>query len=84
MTARKTRIMYRLLVRQIAEHKGISRTRLSRLAELQYDTINGIWQNDRRDVSLSTLIKIARALHTNLSELYELVNDQEESPSPGH
>jgi DNA-binding Xre family transcriptional regulator len=69
--------MYRLIIRQIAEHKGISRTRLSRLAEIQYDTINAIWKNDRRDVSLSTLIKIARALHTDVCELFELVDDQD-------
>jgi DNA-binding Xre family transcriptional regulator len=69
--------MYRLLVRQIAESKGISRTRLMRLAEVQYETINGIWQNDKRDVSLTTLLKLSKALHVDVSELYEVVNDQE-------
>ena len=69
--------MYRLLVRQIAESKGINRTRLMRLAEVQYETINGIWHNDKRDVSLSTLIKLSRALHVDVSKLYELVDDQD-------
>jgi DNA-binding Xre family transcriptional regulator len=77
MTAKEIRSMYLLKVRQIAEHKGLSRTRLARLADIQYDTINGIWHNDKRDVSLSTLIKLSRALHVEVSELYELVNDQE-------
>jgi DNA-binding Xre family transcriptional regulator len=69
--------MYRLLVRQIAESQGINRTRLMRLAEVQYETINGIWHNDKRDVSLSTLIKLSRALHVDVSKLYELVDDQD-------
>ena len=69
--------MYRLLVRQIAESKGISRTRLMRLAEVQYETINGIWHNDKRDVSLTTLLKLSKALHVDVSELYKVTNDQE-------
>ena len=63
--------MYRLRVRQIAESKGIGRMRLARLADVQYETINGIWKNERRDVSLSTLVKIANALQVDVSELYE-------------
>ena len=69
--------MHRLKVRQIAESKGISRTRLSRLAEIQYDTVNAIWNNEQRDVSLSTLIKIAKALHVDVAELYDVVDDSE-------
>ncbi len=76
MRAGRTHIMHRLKVRQIAESKGISRTRLSRLAEIQYETINAIWNNDRRDVSISTLIKLAKALHVNVSELYEIADDE--------
>jgi DNA-binding Xre family transcriptional regulator len=77
MTAKEIRSMYRLKVRQIAERRSLSRTRLARLADIQYDTVNGIWQNDRRDVSLSTLLKLSKALHVDVSELYEVVNDQE-------
>ncbi len=77
MRAGRTHIMHRLKVRQIAERNGISRTRLSRLAEIQYETINAIWHNDRRDVSISTLIKLAKALHVDVSQLYEVVDDQE-------
>jgi DNA-binding Xre family transcriptional regulator len=68
--------MHRLRIRQIAEHKGLSRTRLSRLAELDYDTVNAIWNNDKRDVSLSTLIKLSIALQVDVSELYEIITEK--------
>jgi DNA-binding Xre family transcriptional regulator len=67
--------MHRLKIRQIAEARGISRTKLSRLAELDYDTINKIWNNDHRDVTLSTLIKLSQALQVDVSELYEIIRD---------
>jgi|GraSoi2013_100cm_1033763.scaffolds.fasta_scaffold99748_3 DNA-binding Xre family transcriptional regulator len=73
--------MHRLKIRQIAESRGISRTRLSRLAEIQYDTVNAIWHNDTRDITLSTLIKIAKALHIDVSELYEVIDDPRLPPS---
>ncbi len=50
--------MYRLKVRQIAESKGISRTKLSHLTEMQYETINGIWHDTQRDISLSDLYEV--------------------------
>jgi DNA-binding Xre family transcriptional regulator len=69
--------MYRLKVRQIAESRSLSRTRLARLADIQYDTVNGIWNNDQRDVSLTTLVKLARALHIDVCELFEVADDQD-------
>ncbi len=44
MRTKKTR-MYRLRVKEIAESKGISRTKLARLTEMQYESINGMWNN---------------------------------------
>jgi DNA-binding XRE family transcriptional regulator len=67
--------LHRLRVRQVAEQKGVSRTRLSRLTGIQYDSINAIWKNEQRDVSLSIHIKLAKALRTDVSELYEVVDD---------
>ena len=72
--------MYRLRVREIAEQKGLSRTQLSYLSQIQYETINGIFKNDRRDVSLTTLLKLAKALQVDITELYELTEDSD-SPS---
>ena len=72
----KQKRMYRLKVKEVAESKGISRTKLARLAEMQYDSINGIWQNPKRDVSFSTLLKIAHALKVNVNDLYEEIPDE--------
>lgn len=75
MRTRKTR-MHRLRVKEIAESKGVSRTKLARLAEMQYDSINGIWNHPERDVSLSTLLKLARALKVKVEDLYEVLPDE--------
>ena len=70
-------MIVRLRVRAIAEKRGITRSRLARLADVQYNTINAIFSNDTRDISLSTLVKIARALKVDVSELYEVINDDQ-------
>lgn len=70
------KLIVRLRVRAIAESKGITRSRLARLADVQYNTINAIYSNDTRDISLSTLVKIARALKVNVNDLYEVVEDE--------
>ncbi len=75
MRTKKTR-MYRLRVKEIAESKGISRTKLARLTEMQYESINGMWNNPQRDVSLSTLLKLAHALQVAVSDLYEVLPDK--------
>jgi DNA-binding Xre family transcriptional regulator len=62
----------RLLIREICEDRKITRTWLSHHAEVQYDTISGIWKNPNRDVSIVTLLKIAHALNVDVSELYEV------------
>lgn len=43
---------------------------------MQYDTVNSIWNNEQRDVSLSTLIRLAKALNVDVSELYDVIDDQ--------
>jgi DNA-binding Xre family transcriptional regulator len=60
----------RLHVRTIAESKGITRTKLSRLSDVNYNTINALWQDEAHDVMLLTLIKVASALRVDVSELY--------------
>ena len=75
MRARKTR-MYRLKVRQIAESQGITRTKLSHLTEMQYETINGIWHDTQRDISLTTMLKLAKALGVGVGDLYEVLPDE--------
>ena len=54
--------MIRLKVREIAEQKHISMTRLSRIADVNYKTVQAIFHDPYRDVAYSTLLKLARAL----------------------
>ena len=68
--------MVRLRVREIAEQKGISMGKLSRSADLSYRTIKLIYKNPYRDVALSTLEKLAKALGISTAELIEDVPDE--------
>lgn len=70
--------MIRLKIREIAESKKINMSKLSRMADVNYNTIRGIWDNPNRDIAVTTLEKIAKALGANVSDLYEIVPDQNE------
>jgi len=63
--------MVRLKVKEIAEAKGISRTRLSRLADTNYKTINAVWLDPYKEVTTTTLERIARALGVKVAELFD-------------
>ncbi len=60
----------RLRVKEVSEQRGISMVQLSRLSELQYDTIRGMFNNPQRDVSILTLEKVAHGLKVDIHELY--------------
>ncbi|HET9922279.1 MAG TPA: helix-turn-helix transcriptional regulator [Ktedonobacteraceae bacterium] len=70
--------MIRLKIREVAQAKGISRTRLSRLADTNYKTINALWNDPYREVTTTTLDKIAKALGVSVTELLETVPDENE------
>jgi DNA-binding Xre family transcriptional regulator len=64
-----------LNVRQIAEAKGYTRTKLSRAADVNYATINAIWNDETHPVMLETLLKIAYVLRVDVHELYVVLQD---------
>jgi DNA-binding Xre family transcriptional regulator len=66
----------RLKIREIAEAKKINMSKLSRMADVNYNTIRAIWDNEMKDVTVSTLEKIARALKVDVSELIEVLPDE--------
>lgn len=68
--------MVRLKIREIAEAKKINMSKLSRMADVNYNTIRAIWDNEMKDVTVSTLEKIARALQVDISELIETIPDK--------
>jgi DNA-binding Xre family transcriptional regulator len=67
--------MIRLRVKEVAMQKGISMTRLSRLADTNYKTIKAIFDNPYREVTTTTLDKLAKALEVSVIDLIEEVSD---------
>ena len=66
----------RLRVREIAQHKGISMGKLERLADLSHPTIRDIFRNPYKEVTTTTLAKLATALGVSVSDLFEEVPDE--------
>ena len=73
MVRRKLRVRYR--VKEIAESKGLDRAKLARQADVTYETVHELWRNPYRNVSMNTLLKLARVLGVSVSDLYEEVED---------
>ena len=71
--------MIRLKVKEVAREKGISQTRLARIADVNMKTIQHIYQKPlSSNITLYTLDKIAIALEVDPSELIEGVYEDEE------
>ena len=68
--------MIRLKVKEIAVAKGISMTRLSRLADTNYKTIKAIFDDPYREVSSRTLEKLAKALEVRVTDLIDEVDEK--------
>lgn len=69
--------MIRLKIQEVATSKGVSMRKLVKAADISYNTLRMIYRDPYRDISLSTLDRIAIALNTDPRELIEPVkNDQ--------
>lgn len=58
-------------IREAAEQRGFSRTKLSRRAEVNYKTINELWRDPYRVVNTEILYRIAQALGVRVADLLE-------------
>lgn len=67
----------RLKVKEIAESKGWTQSKLQRAADINSRTMSGIYHDPYRDVAYSTLAKIAQVLGVEVSDLVEMVPDEE-------
>jgi DNA-binding Xre family transcriptional regulator len=65
----------RLRVKEVAQEKGISLTKLSQRSEVAYNTVRRVWRDPFTDVTLSTLQRLADVLGVNVRELVESVPD---------
>lgn len=72
---RKQEQMVRLKIREIAESKHISMGKLSRTADVSYNTIKRIYDDPYYSITTTTLDKIARALDVTISDLIEPIAD---------
>ena len=68
--------MVRLKIREIAEARKINMSKLSRMADVNYNTVRAIWDNETKDVTVSTLEKFARALKVDIAALIEVLPDE--------
>lgn len=68
--------MRRLRVKEVAQEKGFTMTKLQRVADINLKTIQAIWHNPQHDASLKTLDKIAKALGVPITALIEDVPEE--------
>ncbi len=73
----EVRQMRRLRVKELAEQKGITQSKLMRMADLNMKTVQGLYREPYRiNVAYLTLEKIAKALDVSIDELFEEVEDR--------
>lgn len=63
--------MIRLRVKEVAAEKGFSQGRLSRVANIDENTLKRIYRDPYAIITTETLDKLARALGVSSSELIE-------------
>jgi DNA-binding Xre family transcriptional regulator len=69
-------LMIRLRVKEVAKEKEMSMGKLSRTADVAYRTVKLIYTDPYRDVSLSTLSRLAKALGVSVVDLIEELPDE--------
>ena len=63
--------MVRLKVKEVAEAKGINMAKLSRMADVSYNTTQSLSHHPDHDVSIYILDRIARALNVSICDLLD-------------
>jgi DNA-binding Xre family transcriptional regulator len=63
--------MVRLRIKEIAEAKGFNQSSLSRAADVHFTTIKRIYRDPYKEVTTTTLDKVARALGVSICDLIE-------------
>jgi transcriptional regulator with XRE-family HTH domain len=61
-----------LKVREIAEKQGYNIDRLSKKANVSYDTVLKYWHDQVRRLDVKTLQKLAKALDVSANDLVDL------------
>jgi len=66
-------------VREVANEKHISLTKLSQRSEVAYNTVRRVWRDPFTDVTLSTMQRLADVLGVDVRELIESVPDENQA-----
>ncbi len=69
--------MIRLRIKEVAQQKGISMTRLSQRSEISYNTVKTFFRDPYRPINTDVLERIAKVLGVPPLDLLEDVPDQE-------
>jgi len=67
--------MIRLKVKEIAEQKGLSQARLSRIADVDIKVVRKIYRYPTESVTTSVLDRLAQALEVDITQLVESIPD---------
>jgi len=67
--------MVRLRVKEIAEQKGFNQSSLSRAANISFNTVKRIYRDPYKEVTTTTLERIAKALGVSIADLIEELPD---------
>ena len=69
--------MRRLRVKELAEERGITQSKLMRMADLNMKTVQGLYREPYRiNVAYLTLEKVAKAFDVTIDDLFEAVEDK--------
>lgn len=68
--------MIRLKVKEVALAKGFNQSSLARASNLGFSTIQRLFRDPYREVSTTTLEKIAKALNVSIHDLIEEIDDE--------
>ena len=69
--------MIRLKVKEVAQQKGVSQGKLSRISDVDLNTVRRTFQNPLTVVQTTTLDRLANALGVHVCELIEYTPDDE-------
>lgn len=69
--------MIRLKVKEVAQAKGVSQSKLGRLADVDVKTMRRIYREPTAPVTTTILDRLATALGVDASELLESVQEAE-------
>jgi DNA-binding Xre family transcriptional regulator len=65
----------RVRIKEVAEEKGMSMTKLSHRSEVAYNTIRKLFRDPYAEVTVTTLRRLADALGVSVKDLLEDVPD---------